>query len=96
MSRYIIDNIDSGLSVLEKCIVRFIDDNSNKATQLYMINFIIIITKFHIHKAKYSQSKLLFLIFDNEAKSCINSISESKTKKAAKTIKLCSLFGIFS
>jgi len=89
VSRYIIDNIDLGFSLCSKNVLfGFPDDNNNKAKQLYPINLIIIIAKFHIYKAKYSQSKPLFLIFDNEAKQYINSISDSKNKKASKTIEL--------
>ena len=69
VSRYIIDNIYSDFALCwENVLLGFVNHKSNKHKEFFVINLIIILAKFHIHKSKFSHKKPLFLIFENETK----------------------------
>jgi len=70
-------------------------NKGKKKNEIYLINLLIILGKYHIHKAKFSHSKPSFIAFDKETEQYIKSIYDSKDKKAAKTIQLCSIFNAF-
>ena len=71
------------------------DVKSKKQKELYIINLIIILGKYHIHKAKFSHSKPWFVAFQKEMEQYLQSICDSNNKKAMKTYNLCILFSVF-
>ena len=93
--RYIVDNIDSEFCLYWQNVLFGLSNNNKKSKEVYIINLIIILAKFHIHKSKFSHSKPSFLVFEIEAKQYIKTIYYSKNKKAVKTVALCSAFNIF-
>jgi len=53
-----------------------------KQKKIYLINKLIILGKYHIHKAKFSNSKPSFIAFGKETEQYIKSIYDSQNKKA--------------
>jgi len=66
-----------------------------KSDQYYIINLIILLAKYRIHKCKFSSQKPSFLIFVKELKQYFMTIQHSQNKKAVKTTDLCLLFNIY-
>jgi hypothetical protein len=96
LSRYITDKLVSDLSLLwEDVQFGFHDNKSKKLNEIYLINLLIILGKYHIHKAKFSNSKPSFIAFGRAPEQYIRTIYDSKNKKAAKSIQLCSIFYVF-
>ncbi len=50
--------------------------------------------KFHIHKSQFAKVKPHFLVTKKEMESYFKTTTAAKTKKAAKTTRLCSHFNI--
>ena len=73
------------------CLVSMTTKVKNK--EIYLINLLIILGKYHIHKAKFSNSKPSFIAFGGE-KENVKTIYDSKNKNAAKSIQLCSIFNV--
>ena len=73
----------------------FFDFPSTKRKQFYVINLIILLAKWHIHKCRYTNQKPLFCIFENEVKQYIRTITHSTNAKAIITLDLCALFNLF-
>ena len=93
LSRYITDKSISDFSLLWKdALFGFQDNKSKKQKEIYLINLLIVLGKYHIHKAKFNNSKPSFIAFGKETLQYIKTIYDSKNKKAAKTIQLCSIF----
>ena len=65
-----------------------------KSDQYYIINLIVLLAKYHIHKCKFSSQKPLFLVFVKELKQYLT-IQRSQNKKAVKTTDLCLLFNSY-
>ena len=96
VARFIVDKIDPDFKLCWQNVLFGFEANSNKKRhETFLINLIIILAKFHIHKSKFSHSKPSFILFEIEAKQYIQTIRNSKNKKATKTIILCSRFHIF-
>ncbi len=96
LSRYITIKLIADFSLFWKNVLfGFHDDQSKKQKEIYLINLLIILGKYHIHKAKFSNSKPSFIAFGKETEQYIKSIYDSRNKKAAKTIQLCSIFNVF-
>ncbi len=49
--------------------------------QFYVVNLILLLAKFHIHRCKYSNSRPHFLVFVKEFKQYLSLIQLSKKKK---------------
>lgn len=62
--------------------------------KLFAINLVIILTKFHIHKAKYSNQKPAFLVFHKEFTMYLSSIVPSDNQKAIKTVNIFTKFNV--
>jgi len=60
-----------------------------------IINLIILLAKFYIHKCKFTHSILSFIAFNNEVKQYVNTIKLSPNQKAIKTVNVCKQFHIF-
>lgn len=66
--------------------------NSNS---VYLINLLILMSKYHIHCCKYSGKKPCFTAFYNEFRQYILSIKHSEKQKALKTVAICTIFNVF-
>ena len=94
------------LSLCMDNVLFCISHNKKKIKECYIINLIIFLAKFHIHKCTHS--KLDCLKFELEAKQYITSITLYKNKKTVKTIRymhlimlcfcknMCSFLWLFS
>uniref|UniRef100_A0A669DIK2 Reverse transcriptase domain-containing protein n=1 Tax=Oreochromis niloticus TaxID=8128 RepID=A0A669DIK2_ORENI len=78
----------------EKILFGFFKYPMHRANEFYLINLLILLAKFHIHKSKFSNAKPSFKCFLNETKQYVKTIQHSQNLKAVKTINLCSLFNI--
>ncbi len=63
--------------------------------EYYLINVLLLMAKFSIHKCKYGDYKPLFLISKSEIKKYLKSIYTLIKKKAVKSIKICKHFHVF-
>ncbi len=71
----------------------FIQDNVNN--KAFVINLLVLLVKFHIHRCKFSNRKPCFTVFYKELESYFCTIQSSTNRKAIKTVRLCSVFKIF-
>ncbi len=94
---FIADNILKTFSLSYKHVILgyYIKDRSLKDVG-FIINFILFLCKFHIHKCKFTKGKPLFMVLEKEIKMYIDVMSKSKNSKAIKTINICSSFNIFT
>ncbi len=63
--------------------------------KLYLPNLLVLLTKFNIHKCKFSCQKPLFYVLLADIQHYFETISNSCNKKALKTVEICKLFNIF-
>ncbi len=71
----------------------FIQDNVNN--KAFVINLLVLLVKFHIHRCKCSNRKPCFTVFYKELESYFCTIQSSTNRKAIKTVRLFSVFKIF-
>ena len=96
LSRYIIDHIYHHLTLCWKNVLfGYTEIDKNLISQFYVINLLIIVTKFYIHRSKFLNKKPNFLELSAYIKQYISSISDCKNKKAIKTCNLFKLYKIF-
>ena len=79
---------------IEHVLFGFFNYTSSQANQYFIINLIILLAKWHIHKCKYSNQTPLFVVFENETKRYMGNILCSRNGKAIKHV-VCVLFIIF-
>ncbi len=63
--------------------------------EYYLINLLLLMAKFSIHKSTYGNYKPLFLILKSEIKQYLKSIYTLINKKAVKSINICKHFHVF-
>ncbi len=80
------------LKMLNICFFTY-DMSFNK--EYYLINLLLLMAKFSIHKCKYGNCKPLFLILKSEIKQYIKSIYTLINKNAVKSINICNIFHVF-
>uniref|UniRef100_A0A1A8QY68 Reverse transcriptase domain-containing protein n=1 Tax=Nothobranchius pienaari TaxID=704102 RepID=A0A1A8QY68_9TELE len=61
---------------------------------LFLINLILFVAKFHIHKSKLCNKKPFFPVLRAELEQYISTISCVQNKKAVKTLNTCTLFNV--
>uniref|UniRef100_A0A669D202 Reverse transcriptase domain-containing protein n=1 Tax=Oreochromis niloticus TaxID=8128 RepID=A0A669D202_ORENI len=61
----------------------------------FMINLLILLAKFFIHKCKFTNKTPFFCHFFKDVEMYIQSISDSTNKKALKTIYICEFLRVF-
>jgi len=84
-----------GFSLLFKDVLfGFFNIEKAKFNEYYIINLLLFLAKFHIHRSKFTQQNPLFIVFSREVQQYIQSISSSKNLKALKTINLFELFNL--
>ncbi len=73
----------------------FTDYPDQEEQYFYLINLLILLTKFHIHKCKFTNKKNNFMVLLTEICIYIDSIRDSVNKKAVRTLKVCEFYNIF-
>lgn len=81
VSDYIFVNCQISHCFTLKDIICYLEDHTNKSFQ-YIVNFLILIGKFFIHRQKFLKSQLYFSLFVNDVKNLMNSLSHIQNKKA--------------
>lgn len=95
--RFILDHICCDFELLlQNVLFGFVKNDAPADKEYFLINLILILAKFYIHKCKFAKVKPLFYVFMKELKLYFKSISSANNKKAIKTINLCSHFNIFN
>ncbi len=82
------------LKVLLVRIFGYFDSDYTKENICFIINVILILSKFDIHKCKFSHCKPVFVVFLRDMENYINLISVSNNKKAMKTVRICTAFKV--
>jgi len=72
----------------------FLYDQSYRK-EYYLINILLLLAKFSIHKCKFGGNKPLFLILRAQIQQYLKTILGLKNKKAAKCVSICKHFHIF-
>lgn len=67
----------------------FLNYYRKKQKPVYIINLIIILAKFHIHKSKFARKNPLFSCFHKDCDFYLQSIKSCTNKKAVKTVNEC-------
>jgi len=89
-------NISSDFSITyENVLFGFLSYPANNKDQYYIINLLVLLAEFHIHKSKFCNHKPSFSIFEKELKQYITTIQLSTNRKAVRTTELCTLYDIF-
>ncbi len=77
-------------------VLGFIEYEESKRKQFYVVNLILLLAKFHIHRCKYSNSRPHFFVFMKEFEQYLSLIQLSKNKQALKTVSTCNSFPTFN
>lgn len=97
-SLFIIENVDEEFSLLwENVLFGFVDYGTGALhkKKTYFLNLLVLLTKFYIHKCKFSNQKPFFYILLTEMQYYFETVSNSFTKKALKTTEICKLYNLF-
>ncbi len=79
---------------MRNIIFGYFDSDPTKENISFIINLILILSKFYIHKCKFSNCKPVFTVFLRDIENYINLISVSNNKKAIKTVRICTAFKV--
>ncbi len=79
---------------IRNIIFGYFDSDPTKENISFIINLILILSKFYIHKCKFSNCKPVFTVFLRDIENYINLISVSNNKKAIKTVRICTAFKV--
>ncbi len=89
-------NVLQGFSLLFKDVLfGFFNIQQDKINEYFIINLLLLLAKFHIHRSKVTHQNPLFIVFKKEVQQYIQTISSSKNLKALKTVNLLHLFKLF-
>uniref|UniRef100_A0A3P9KLZ3 Reverse transcriptase domain-containing protein n=1 Tax=Oryzias latipes TaxID=8090 RepID=A0A3P9KLZ3_ORYLA len=72
----------------------YINYDKTFLSQFYLINLLILLTKYYIHKSKFSNKAPNFLDLQAQVRCYLHSISPSTNKKAIKTYHLAQLYNL--
>ena len=64
--------------------------------EYFLVNLLIILAKFNLHKCKFFKTKPSFVYFLKDVDLYFKTICASQNKKAVKTVKLCKKFNMLS
>lgn len=96
LSKYIADHIYLDFMLKwENVLFGFVTHDMNFTSEFYLINLIIILTKFYIHKSKFQNKKPTFIELSVNVKQYISSISCSTNKKAVRSHTMFLLYNAF-
>uniref|UniRef100_A0A1A8GMK6 Reverse transcriptase domain-containing protein n=1 Tax=Nothobranchius korthausae TaxID=1143690 RepID=A0A1A8GMK6_9TELE len=94
-SRFIIGQLYKDFILKWENVVFCFFRKHRKEDVYFVINLLIILDKFYLHKCKYSNQKPNFKHYYNDTLSYIKLISGSLNKKALKTITICTTYNLF-
>ncbi len=90
------NTVPHGFSLLFKDVLfGFFNIQKDTIYEYFIINLLLILAKFHIHRSKFTHQNTLFIVFKKEVQQYIQTISSSKNLKALKTVNLLHLFNLF-
>lgn len=97
MCDYIHDKIEKDfLLCWQNVLFGLFESNSKNSDAIYLINLLLLMSKYHIHSCKYSGKKTCFFAFHNSFKQYIQSITLSTKQKAIKTTDICMALDLFT
>ncbi len=80
---------------MRNIIFGYFDSDPTKENICFIIiNLILILSKFYIHKCKFSHCKPVFMVFLRGMDNYINLIPVFNNKKAMKTVRICTAFKV--
>lgn len=95
VSKFINNKLDCNFLLLyEHVIFGFLQYEKSMEKEAYIINLLIILVKFHIHRCKFTNQKPLFSVVLKDLENYMVSIKDSTNKKAVKTMYLLNNFKI--
>lgn len=80
---------------MRNIIFGYFDLDPTKENICFIINLLLFLSKFYVHKCKFSNCKPAFVVFLRDMEKYINLISVSNNKKAMKTVRICSVLKVF-
>ena len=90
ISRFIIEHIYEDFTLLWRDVLfGFFTYNRNKLKHFYVINFIILLAKFHIHKCKFTNRQPHFRTLQKENELYFKTVKCSTNKKAVRIVSIC-------
>lgn len=91
---FISNNIVKGFFMSPKFVIfGFFEGDSNMC---FIINLILYLCRFYIHKCKFSNCRPIYVVFLQEFKQYLKTILFSLNKKAIKTCTICTTFNLFN
>uniref|UniRef100_A0A9J8ACX2 Reverse transcriptase domain-containing protein n=1 Tax=Cyprinus carpio carpio TaxID=630221 RepID=A0A9J8ACX2_CYPCA len=95
VSKFINNKLECNFLLLyEHVIFGFLQYEKSMEREAYIINLLIILVKFHIHRCKFTNQKPFFSVVLKELENYMVSIKDSTNKKAVKTMYLLNTFKI--
>lgn len=93
--KFVTDFVYSKFSLFWKDVLfGFVDVEKNIEKEFYLINLLLLLAKYHIHKCKFSNNKPHFKVFFRELQQYFETLSASENTKARKTLTCFILFRI--
>ncbi len=88
--KFVIDFVYSQFSLFWRdVLIGLMDTDTNIEKEFYLINLLLLLAKFHIHKCKFSNNKPHFKVFVKELQQYFKTLSVSENTKARKTLTCC-------
>ncbi len=80
--KFVIDFVYSQFSLFWKDVLfGFVDIDKNIEKEFYLINLLLLLAKYHIHKCKFSNNKSHFKVFVRELQQYFETLSVSENTK---------------
>ncbi len=96
LHKYVTDSIFADFHLYYKNIIfGFHNFNQKDNKAFFLINMLLLLAKFHIHKAKFTNRKPELFVFLKELQQYMRTIASSKNTKALKTISICNSFNLY-
>lgn len=93
---FIVSNIDTKFLLYWENVLFGLAANEGNVNAIFLINLLIIMAKFYIHKSKFLKKMPCIIAFHNEFKHYICSLKYSTKPKAMKTFTACVLFKVYT
>ncbi len=96
LHKYVTDSIFTDFHLYYKNIIfgfHNINQKDNKA--FFLINMLLLLAMFHIHKTKFTNRKPELFVFLKELQQYMRTIASSKNTKALKTISVCNSLNLY-
>ena len=95
--KFITDSVFSDFHLYYKNVIfGFHYYNHKDNTAFFLINMLLLLAKFHIHKCKFLNRKPELFVLKKELEQYMRTISKSTNTKALKTFSICKEFHLFT